>query len=615
MLPVLAALLVSVATAVAAALAVMLPAHQGLNTSLAATALGLGVLVGAGAWYHVRRQEARTLPIRRRLSPWGWVMLAVFALFALRTFCFLVYLDGDQLSIGSPNNLGDISMHMQETRYFAAGAPWWPAHPEAANQTLRYYPGINLFHALLLDVGADDMPLFVWMGLIGSAAAALALYRWGGSFTLAGFLFSGGLAGFQFFRHGWRDYQSVLAWKSLPLAIFVTQRPFLYALPAGLLLMIHWRRKFFTDLPPAEKRVAPDAPPLPPPRPGPGLLPFWVEALLYATLPIFHLFAFVFLSALLGWWFVVYFGRSAMRWHLVRLVAVAVVPATYQISLMTGHFAAGGELIHRQWGWMANGLPLGRFILFWPLNFGLFLFLAPLLWFQLFGEGLIDWWHARQRRVPVPRTRETDAAVAFVLPAGVFFLVALNVMFGSWDWDNTKLMLWCYVAFLPFLWRLWVRPLAWPLRVPLCAVLFFSGAVCLVGGLTAHDLGRERLRLVKRAELDGVRVAVDDLPIEARFACAPDYNHPLVYCGRAMAMGYNGHLMSQGIDYKTLETKLDTLMLGHPDWEKTVGELGVRYIYWGPREVSRWPQSTRPWEARHPAIATGNWGAIYEVGR
>ena len=257
-------------------------------------------------------------PPRWKLSPWAWALIAVFALFALRSFCFLVYSDGKQLAIGSPDNLGDLSLHMQMAQFFANGATWWPAHPEAASHTLRYYPGIDLFESLLLLVGANNLQVLVWMGLVGSAAALLALFRWGGSFTVAGFLFSGGLAGFQFFQaFEIADYQHELAWKSLPLTIFVTQRPFLFALPAGLLLLIHWRREIFLRRrrPPRDGHRPDRGRAVPT---GPGVLPFWVEALLYAAMPVFHLFAFVFLSLLLGWWFVLYFGRTAMRWHLLE---------------------------------------------------------------------------------------------------------------------------------------------------------------------------------------------------------------------------------------------------------------------------------------------------------
>ncbi len=492
MLSALAALLVFVAASALSALAMVLPTHRGLDGLLAVTALSIGVAAGAGAGWHVH-QRARLDPTPRRrgrLSPWGWTVVAVFALFALRSFCWLVYSDGKQLAVGSQDNLGDISLHMQMAQYFANGATWWPAHPEAAGNSLRYYPGINLFQSLLMLVGADNLHVLVWMGLVGSAAALLALYRWGGSFTVAGFLFSGGLAGFQFF-HAFQiaDYQHELAWKSLPLTIFVTQRPFLFALPAGLLLLIHWRQKFFSDPPPALRAKTDAAAPPPLPAVAPGVLPFWVEALLYAAMPLFHLFAFVFLSLLLGWWFVVYFGRASLRWHLLRLVGVALVPATILLALETGNGHAASGVLKLEFAWMNHdpdpkkNLP---FLAFWMWNFGFFAPLAVALWGQCARDLILATLHNLPR---AGHNRDEDADTAFVLPAGIIFGLASVVMFAKWDWDNTKLMIWCYLAFLPFLWRRWLRPLAAPLRWPVCALLFFSGAVSLAGGLGQRHLG------------------------------------------------------------------------------------------------------------------------------
>jgi hypothetical protein len=65
--------------------------------------------------------------------------------------------------------------------------------------------------------------------------------------TNAGFLFNGGIAGFQFFdTHKFLDYQGdkAIAWKSIALSMFVTQRGLLYAIPAGVLLLWHWRETF-----------------------------------------------------------------------------------------------------------------------------------------------------------------------------------------------------------------------------------------------------------------------------------------------------------------------------------------------------------------------------------
>ena len=614
----LAALLTFVATSVLTALLLVLPTHAGLHRHTAVISLLVGVLTATAAFLHTRRLPAnRPFGPRRPVSVWAWLIFAVFAAFALREFAFLIYTDSEKIAIGSPNNLGDISLHMHLARYFANGARWWPDHPEISGQPLRYYPGVDLFQSLLLLVGADDLHALAWVGLLGSAATAAALYRWGGSFTVAAFLFSGGVAGFQFFNEfKVIDYQAELAWKNLPLAVFVTQRPFLYALPAGLLLLAHWREKFFGAPPaPRVETVADIGQPAPvvalPPANAAavisrGLLPFWVEALLYATLPVFHLFAFVFVSLLLGWWFAVYFIRPAVRWHLLKLVGVALIPATLQVALMTANFSsAGGKSVWLEPGWMAHGKAPSAWLGFWLLNFGLWAILAIALWLQCALQ--VPW---TLRAVPRPGYLEREAKLAFVLPAGLIFVLSCVVMFAVWDWDNTKLMLWAYLAALPFIYQVCVRPLLFSLRVPLCLLLFFSGAISLAGGMSSSQMN---FLLIKRNELNGVRRAMHALPIDGRFASSPDYNHPLVYCGRKLAMGYDGHLYSQGIDYSAVSNELNGLMLGAPDWREDAKKLGVRYMFWGTREQKKYPRSRQPWAAHVRPVAKGLWGSIYDL--
>ena len=175
-------------------------------------------------------------------------MVAIFAIFAIRSFCNVLFIDGNELKIQNPNNLGDLSLHLTYIKNFASGVALWPENPIYVFSKLRYPAGIDLFNALLLCLDISVIRGLVWVGLGSAAALCYALYRWGGTFTIAGFLFNGGLAGFQWFRnYEWKDFQSsnYIAWKSLALTMLVTQRGLLYALPAGLLLLYHWRAKFF----------------------------------------------------------------------------------------------------------------------------------------------------------------------------------------------------------------------------------------------------------------------------------------------------------------------------------------------------------------------------------
>jgi len=241
--------------------------------------------------------QQRTSPTARRYRHlWFWGIAICFALFALRSFCWLLYIDGEALKIQSPNNLGDLALHITLIRNFVSGIALWPDNPIYVFSKLRYPAGMDLFNALLCLVHLDLTRGLVWAGLVASLATFYAFFRWAGTFGIAGFLFNGGIVGFEFFKTlKFLDYQGskTIAWKSIALSMFLTQRGLLYAIPAGLLLLYQWRAKFFAQSNQVKSDVA---------RPP---LPFWVECALYASMPLFHVHTFIALSILLGFWFLV----------------------------------------------------------------------------------------------------------------------------------------------------------------------------------------------------------------------------------------------------------------------------------------------------------------------
>src|SRR5881227_1033907 len=228
---------------------------HGLNALSAALALLCGAAFAVAAWLGTSDPDKPGGPKVKSSKPtvryrkfWFWVVAAFFALFAVRSFCWLLYIDGGEWKIQSPNNLGDLSLHITLIRNFANGVHLWPDNPIYAFSKLRYPAGIDLFNALLCLVHVDLMRGLVWTGLLASLATFYAFFRWGGTFGVAGFLFNGGIAGFQFLKtFKFLDYQggNKIAWKSIPLSMFVTQRGWLYAIPAALVLLWHWREKFF----------------------------------------------------------------------------------------------------------------------------------------------------------------------------------------------------------------------------------------------------------------------------------------------------------------------------------------------------------------------------------
>jgi hypothetical protein len=200
--------------------------------------------------------------------------------------------------------------------------------------------------------------------------------------------------------------------------------------------------------------------------------------------------------------------------------------------------------------------------------------------------------------------------ITFLSAAGAIFIVAVLVKLAPWEWDNLKIMIWAYFLVLPFLWKDLIAKQLFPVRVALCLALFGSGFVSLFGGLAA---GKPGYAFADRGEIDFVGVALRGLPVQARFAAFPIYNHPLLLQGRKVVMGYPGHLWTQDFDYTDTNAKLSSLMQGEGDWAATAKQLGVRYIFWGREEIMNYSGSRQPWTKSMTAVTSGSWGAIYDL--
>jgi hypothetical protein len=610
---------------------------------------------------------------------WFWVVAVWFAVFAVRSFCWLFYIDGSDYKIQSPNNLGDLSLHLTMIKNFANGVPLWPDSPIYVFSKLRYPAGIDLFNALLSLVHVDLITGLVWVGLVGSLATFYAFYRWGGSFAVAGFLFNGGIAGFQFFTT-WKflDYQGVnkIAWKSIPLAMFVTQRGWLYAIPAGLVLLWHWREKFLRqdivtegDRPTVASAKADDSgqsAAVETRSHSKGPLPFWVELSLYASMPLFNLHTFIALTIVLVFAlllerpseikFVVDVARNQggsgigrlishptmwpeifrgarIRRHAAAMLVIALIPATFFVWLVTDQFRAASIL---KWnpGWAQDSADFAApfFRMGGAANFGsstmfgLLLqktwngVIAPFFQFWLTNFGL--WIPLALALVGLVGWRiwksgwrwgdRPPADVAFVLPAVVIFAAGYFFKTAPWEWDNLKLMVWGYFLILPFLWSDIIGRWAFPERAAICIALFGSGFVTLLGGLSA---GHPGFGLIERARLDRIGTAVRPLPLEARFAAWPTYNDPILLQGRKVVLGYPGHLWTEGFDFGDVNNRLTALMNGAANWREAAQALGVRYIFWGQDEKTNYQSSSRPWEATAFLVTSGDWGAIYDLAQ
>src|SRR4051794_28188765 len=116
--------LYAVSSAVCAAI-IMGFVFGGLTPSLARISLGIGALAGAAGFWNARGSKWQ----RPNFGAWEWAAILLFALFALRAFFWVVFFIGDEIQVLSPNNLGDLSLHVTYIRELAAGEPFWPDNP------------------------------------------------------------------------------------------------------------------------------------------------------------------------------------------------------------------------------------------------------------------------------------------------------------------------------------------------------------------------------------------------------------------------------------------------------------------------------------------------------
>jgi hypothetical protein len=535
-----------------------------LTTGVSALSLGVGLTIGGWAARHAgfgTTPDPRPASDERMHRAVNIAALLAFSIVVLRQFLWLARLDGGAVTQPNPYNFGDLPLHWTYVAYFSSDAPFWPENPIFAGKRLSYPIGADLLAALFVKLGVGVGSLLRVTGLVASLALLVALHRWGGSLAVLAVVFSGGLAVDRFAAGEFlRPADFDLPWKNVLLALFVPQRGFLYALPAGLLLLWSAREGLLRE------------------RRGLGAP---IEGLLWGALPLFHVHTFLVVSLAFGAWSLV---AGRVRAALPSL-AIAFPLATASLWWVTDGFAAA-RMIWWKPGWMMTGEdPL----VFLPVNFGLILPLAV----------------AVLARPPRATARESRIVMGTGL---ALFTLLFFVMLAPWEWDNTKALVWAVLLmFGPLAAWLGERP-AW-LRLVLVVLLLAPGVPALLGSLRA---GRALVVFEddeKQEVCDGLR----GVPPSARIATSQTFNHPVALCGRALVAGYGGHLWTHGIDAGPVEERLQALMKGWPGWQDRARELGATHVFWGFREERDFPGSARPWERDREPLWRGRAGSLYRV--
>ena len=554
------AILIHLAVSTFAAMALGLLFGQ-INIGVAIVSLALGAIAGILAWLNPAGEKSLFPGIK-----FVQALFYAFIIYAgLQHFLYLLYYDHNSLKTLHANNFGDLSMHIQYIRSVARGAHFWPEDPEFAGTLLRYPLGMDLYDALWEKLGVPiDSHLFL-VGIIMTVVAVSLLHRWMGWLGVGAFFLNGGLANWEYLRTGrLYDFQNAAAWKNFFLSLWITQRGFLFALPAGVYVV-----KMITEELLGERSLSRHEK--------------ITCAVLWSALAWFHLHTFFIVSLALGICILVYKKLRPMLWILLPVGIVGLIFVWFS----TNEFSRV-KVLHFRWGWVAGD---ENFFRFWLINLGPWILLGVSGIFLVLRKSF-----AYLRPM----------AVVF----SVLFLVFTFVMVAPWDWDNIKVLLWMYLLVVWLAWKTWVKPLPGIAAFLMACLLFFPGVISVISSLPGNNNG---VRLYRSAELWEAKAALSDVPVAAVLAVAPDPNHPAEFWGAKAAMGYLGHLWTHGIDYAGRESQMDRIFKGDRGWFELARKIGITHIYWGENEKRKYGALSPPRQSQLKNVSRSREIQVYDL--
>jgi hypothetical protein len=201
-----------------------------------------------------------------------------------------------------------------------------------------------------------------------------------------------------------------------------------------------------------------------------------------------------------------------------------------------------------------------------------------------------------------------DAKFWFV--ALFFFFLFQFVMFATWDWDNIKILFWIFLVLLiPARDYLKKEPL-W-VQSGMAIAILASGFFTVVKSLQPFQNGSS---LYSQKENLEAKASVLSTPVNSAFVIFPTFNHPVSFWGRAVVMGYDGHIWSHGVDEKGRKKKVESVYKGDPNWREVLKELGATHIFWGPKEKMAYGEGLElEWRKALKNVSLSPGVDIYEV--
>jgi hypothetical protein len=501
------------------------------------------------------------------------------------------------------NNLGDLPFHLQVISSFVHGHNFPPADPTYAGARFTYPFISDVIAAMFVRCGARLRESMFVENIVLILALLGVLHRWTWELTKDSIacvlaplllLFGGGFGWVLFFRdaahrsdsllhflaHPPRDYtlgsSDLWRWGNPLTTLLVPQRALLLGLPVAICVFTQWWLAFqeeedsgeeSAETPLASDSPVAVAPPATHPRRRPcqanqsRIRRMIAAGVMTGLLPLVH--AHTFLAVVTVASCLALLFRRWLSWAVFFATAIAVA-APELVWLARGSVKAQSFL---GWhvGWESGTHNL---LWFWFLNTGAFipLLVAALLWCD-------------KKYVVQPRL------LHYYLPFLLCLIIPNLVKLAPWPWDNIKILIYWYVASLPFValvLAFWYRKNGvW--RTSACVfllVLVLAGALDIwraIGGTTAYkEFDRDQINLA--AEIR------QKTPARALVLHAPTFNSPIFLTGRRSLLGFAGWAWSRGLDYTEREDKIRRIYSGNPDAANLMRREHIDYVMIGPLE-------------------------------
>ncbi len=494
--------------------------------------------------------------------------LLPFLILVFFQFYYIFYAVNGWYKTANPNNLGDLPFHIQMIRAFAGGYHFWPDNLIYAGESLKYPFGMDFFNALFESIKVPtDIHLFL-TGLILSLVLISVLDRWMG---LWGVLLVFASGGFSDFSELLRAYPwgpgTDTSWKNIILSVFITQRGFLYALPAGLFIL-----KKFTAIPIRFQNYY-----------EAGAL-----ALVWGSLGIFHLHSFFIITVFISGTLVIEylknrkFNKDAVA---VFLISMVIAAPFLLHSAFSGNGAAG--VVHWSSSWMQ--VQNGQILLAWIKNFGPWL--VALFWVGYFAA----------------KERHYSAIYALIL----FFLFS-HLILARWDWDQIKIIVWLYILISYYFYELALKKLPTKWHMILVIFFFFSGLIQVFRVVLTPPAP---VALQDKKSIDVANVLLATVGPDEAVLISPEYNHPALFLGKKVILGYPAHVWSHGIDSNTREEAVRKIYNSEDGWLDEARKLGIKYIYFSNVEKRKYNINQADWLNEQNLIKKIEDAGLYDISK